>query len=141
MAGTAFARKSLSCNELFAPDARNHRHQQFCAKPDCRKASKRESQRRWLSREENQSYFRGPENVARVQAWRRAHPGYWRRRAKKSARLNPRILNLLNRVRRKISPPLRYKISAWLNCLFCWALCISSSIHRYNWTSSLSPFV
>lgn len=62
-------------------------------------------------------------------------------RYKKSARLNLLLLNLLNRVHRKISPPLRYKISARLNCLFCWALCISSSIHRYKRTSSLSPVV
>lgn len=62
-------------------------------------------------------------------------------RYKKSAHLNSLILNLLNRVPRKISPPLRYKISARLNCLFCWGLCISSSIHRYKKTSSPLPAV
>ena len=62
-------------------------------------------------------------------------------RYKKSARLNSLILNLLNRGPRKISPPLRYKISARLNCLFCWVLCISSSIHRYKRTSFPLPAV
>ena len=37
------------------------------------------SQARWLAAPENQGYFRGPVNVARVQAWRSCHPGYWRR--------------------------------------------------------------
>lgn len=69
-------RKCLCCQELFRPDARNRRHQRFCGKPACRHASHAASQRRWLSKPENRDYFRGPINVARVQAWRRAHPGY-----------------------------------------------------------------
>jgi hypothetical protein len=32
-----------------------------------------------LAKPENQDYFCGPENVVRVQAWRAAHPEYWRR--------------------------------------------------------------
>jgi hypothetical protein len=46
--------------------------------PVCRGASKAASQARWLAKPENQGYFRGPENVARVQLWRSRHPGYWR---------------------------------------------------------------
>jgi hypothetical protein len=34
-----------------------------------------------LAKPDNQDYFRGPENVVRVQAWRVAHPRYWRRPA------------------------------------------------------------
>jgi hypothetical protein len=34
--------------------------------PECRKASKVESQRRWLSKPENQNHFRGSANVERV---------------------------------------------------------------------------
>ena len=45
----------------------------------CRKHSRAESQRRWLQKEDNRDYFRGPEHVQRVQRWRAAHPGYWRR--------------------------------------------------------------
>jgi len=71
--------KCLCCGELFRPDARNLRHQRHCAKPACRKASKAASQRRWLAKTANRDYFRGAINVARVQAWRAAHPGYGRR--------------------------------------------------------------
>jgi hypothetical protein len=41
-------------------------------------ASKAASQKRWLEKEENRDYFRGPANVIRVQQWRQDHPGYWR---------------------------------------------------------------
>jgi hypothetical protein len=67
------------CHEFFFPDRRTAERQKCCSKPACRKASKAASQRRWLSKNGNGDYFRGPEAVGRVQAWRRAHPGYWRR--------------------------------------------------------------
>ena len=70
---------------MFRPDARNLWHQRHCPKPACRKASKATSQRRWLAKSENRDYFRGAINVARVQAWRAAHPGYWRRSGGKPA--------------------------------------------------------
>jgi hypothetical protein len=76
-------RKCLHCQKFFVPDPRNRGHQRYCGKPKCREASKRASQRRWRGRPENAEYFRGPSEVARVQAWRRAHPGYWRRRKRK----------------------------------------------------------
>jgi hypothetical protein len=72
-------RKCLCCGGLFRPDPRNRWHQRYCSQPACRKASKTASQRRWLAKPDNRDYFRGPENVARVQAWRATHPGYWRR--------------------------------------------------------------
>ena len=81
----ARGRKCLCCGELFRPDARNLRHQRHCPKPACRKASKATSQRRWLAQASNRDYFRGSINVARVQAWRAAHPGYWRRPGVKPA--------------------------------------------------------
>ena len=67
------------CNELFSPDPRNRRHQKYCSKAGCRKASKAESQRRWLRKKTNQNYFCGQAHAQRVQAWRQSHPGYWRR--------------------------------------------------------------
>ena len=72
-------RKCKCCLKLFRPDPRNRRHQRYCSAPACRAASKAASQARWLAKPENQSYFRGPVNVARVQAWRSRHPGYWRK--------------------------------------------------------------
>ena len=71
--------KCLFCGEMFRPDPHNAGHQKYCSKPDCRKASKVASRRAWLAKPENKDYFRGQENVVRVQLWRTAHPGYWRR--------------------------------------------------------------
>jgi len=72
-------RKCRHCQDLFRPDPRNIRHQHYCSKPACRQASKAASQRHWLGKAENQDYFRDPANVQRVQAWRAAHPDYWKR--------------------------------------------------------------
>jgi hypothetical protein len=73
-------KKCCNCEELFEPNPQNAKHQNYCRKPECRKASKDESQRRWL--EKNPEYFRGPTHVKRVQEWRRANPGYSRRQYK-----------------------------------------------------------
>lgn len=70
--------KCLFCGDMFRADPRNARHQKYCSQPACRKASKAASRRAWLAKPPNQDYFRGAENVARVQLWRVAHPGYWR---------------------------------------------------------------
>jgi hypothetical protein len=75
-------KKCRNCKELFMPDARNAKRQKYCHKTKCRKASKAASQRRWLAKPENQGYFCGPDNVKRVQLWREANPGYWRRKQK-----------------------------------------------------------
>src|SRR5215831_17675558 len=77
--GCGDRRKCKCCLKLFRPDPRNRRHQCYCSAPACRAASKAASQARWLAKPENQSYFHGPVNVARVRAWRSRHPGYWRK--------------------------------------------------------------
>jgi hypothetical protein len=77
--GQGDRRKCRCCLKLFRPDPRNRRHQFYCSAFGCRAASKTASQAHWLAKPENQSYFSGPVNVARVQAWRARHPGYWRR--------------------------------------------------------------
>ena len=76
--GRGDRRKCMGCRRLFHPDPRNRRHQRYCPASACRAASKAASQARWLAKPENQGYFHGPENVARVQLWRSRHPGYWR---------------------------------------------------------------
>lgn len=73
-------RKCLNCRQLFRPDPRNVCHQRYCSRAECRVASKAASQRRWCDKAENRDYFRGPDQVARVQQWRAQHPGYWRKR-------------------------------------------------------------
>src|SRR5690348_15328544 len=70
--------KCLSCNELFLPDYRSGERQRFCCKPDCRKASKRESQKAWLAKPENQHYFRDAKNAERVRDWQKENSDYWK---------------------------------------------------------------
>lgn len=72
-------RKCRHCSRLFLPDPRTASRQRYCSTPECQQASKLASQRRWLSKNGNGDYFRGPRAVERVQAWRKLHPGYWRR--------------------------------------------------------------
>jgi len=76
-------RKCLACNEMFIPDYRNRGKQQYCCKDECRRASKRASQRKWLSKASNADVFCGAANVERVRRWRAEHPGYWRGRPKR----------------------------------------------------------
>jgi hypothetical protein len=65
---------------LFIPEARSGSRHKYCSKPECKKAGKAASQKQWLSRPENRDYFCGPDNVRRVQEWRKRNPGYWRRK-------------------------------------------------------------
>jgi hypothetical protein len=80
--------KCLKCNEFFDPDCRNLGRQHYCSEPDCCRASKAAAQTAWLAKPQNSDYFCDPSHVARVQAWRAAHPGY-------------------SRVQRKVSPALQ----------------------------------
>jgi hypothetical protein len=86
-------KKCCHCKVLFRPDVRNAGRQRYCRKSECRKASKTASQRRWLQKPENRDYFRGSENVERVQQWRKAHPGYWRRKARPAENALQDLLN------------------------------------------------
>lgn len=70
----------LHCSEKHRVDPRNHGRQRYCAKPECRKASKAASQKRWTEKPENENYFRGTDHVERVRQWRKEHPGYWRKK-------------------------------------------------------------
>lgn len=74
-------RRCFCCKELFHPDPRSRCRQRFCSKADCQKASKALSQARWRVKSGNQDYWRGAEQVERVGSWRKAHPGYWKKKA------------------------------------------------------------
>ena len=76
--------KCRCCRKFFVADYRNGGRQKFCTEPDCQRASKAASQRRWTSKKANRDYFRGEHHVQRVQQWRKAHPGYWRRKNPRS---------------------------------------------------------
>jgi len=77
--GLIIKKKCKHCHKLFIPDARNIKRQEYCHLPACRKASKADSQRRWLQKPQNHDHFRGAINCERVRQWRALHPGYWRR--------------------------------------------------------------
>jgi len=72
-------RKCHCCSKFFIPDRRTEDRQRYCFQPACRQASKRASQRRWLSQDGNGDLFRGAQEVRRVQRWRQSHPGYWKK--------------------------------------------------------------
>jgi len=74
-------RKCLFCCDLYMPGRHNAYHQKHCSKPACRAASRKASRRRWLAKPENRNYHCGACQAARVRAWRKAHPGYWRRKS------------------------------------------------------------
>jgi hypothetical protein len=76
-------RKCQHCRGFFVPDYRNVSCQRYGSKYPCQQASKADSQRRWFQKPDNHDYFRGPDNVKRVQLWRQAHPGYWCRQTPK----------------------------------------------------------
>ena len=78
-------RKGLNCSEQFLPDPRNRQRQCHCGKPECQRASKAASQRRWTRKPENKNYFRGAENTDRVRQWRKANPGYRRKKTPEPA--------------------------------------------------------
>jgi hypothetical protein len=78
-------KKCQHCKTLFYPDPRNHTSQLYCCKtPECRKASKQNSQKRWSTKPENLDYFKGPHHCDRVREWRKNHPGYWRSKSLKN---------------------------------------------------------
>jgi len=60
-------------------DPRSKR-QRYCAEPECKRASRTRSQKRWLSKPENRDYFAGPASTERVRQWRKANPNYWKKR-------------------------------------------------------------
>lgn len=82
-------RKCRCCKEFFFPDYRHVDRQKFCMKPACRLAFKTRSQQRWWRKKENRDYFRGEDHVRRVRAWRKDHPGYWRKKKPLSKATQP----------------------------------------------------
>jgi len=75
--------KCLCCSDFFTPDYRHRRDQRCCSKPTCKRARQAASLKRWRAKPENRDFWRGDWNVNRVQEWRAAHPGYWKRARKR----------------------------------------------------------
>lgn len=72
-------RKCHNCKKAFLPSAQNVQKQCYCGAAVCKKASARKANKRW--RAKNPDHHTGSEAIMRVQEWRAAHPGYWRRKA------------------------------------------------------------
>lgn len=85
-------RKCLCCAKFFDLDHRNRERQRFCSATGCRRASKAASQAAWLAQPQNSGYFRDPVHVARVQAWRAAHPGYGRGKPRRPPALQDALI-------------------------------------------------
>jgi len=66
--------RCVKCGDIFEPDPRNVGRQKICRKPSCKAALKAVRDRKWLAK--NPDYHQGPIHVARVKAWKRAHPGH-----------------------------------------------------------------
>ncbi len=64
----------MHCGQLFDADPRSRQRQQYCSLPAFQQASKAAIQQQWLEKAENRDYWRGPEQVERVRAWRKANP-------------------------------------------------------------------
>ena len=95
-------RQCRCCTDLFSPDYRNAQRQEYCAKPECRQASKVASQQRWLNN--NPNYFKGPEHVIRVREWRMTNPG--RSRHKKSGAVLQEICDQISSDKQDVAPHL-----------------------------------
>lgn len=68
-------KKCHHCGDGFVASAQNAQKQCYCPAPECKKASRREANKRWVKK--NPDYHKGTEAVQRVQVWRAAHPRYW----------------------------------------------------------------
>lgn len=60
------------CRQWFVPDGRVKNQQKSCGKEACRKARKKEAQKRWTNK--NADYFKSRYNNTRD--WLKRHPGY-----------------------------------------------------------------
>jgi hypothetical protein len=113
-------KKCPYCNQLFWPDARNGSRQKFCCRtPECRQASKKDSQKRWLEKLDNKDYFQNSQNQERVRDWRKSHPGYWRRKSSKKTPplqdvIKPESVEIKQETAKLESGPLKEIINAQL---------------------------
>jgi hypothetical protein len=69
-------RKCQHCGVGFVPSPQNAQKQQHCSASECKKASTRAANQRWVGK--NPNYHSGESAIARVQEWRAINPGYWR---------------------------------------------------------------
>ena len=86
-------RKCRHCGKMYLPDPRTADRQKHCSAPECKRASKAWRQRRWYYSEKGSEYRDSEYNKDRVRQWRKAHPGYWRRKPKRENALQDDCLS------------------------------------------------
>ena len=74
-------KRCANCRQWFKPDPRailreSHICQNYCSKFTCRKASKKESQAKWLDK--NRDYFKSEVHKRDCRLWVSKYPGYWK---------------------------------------------------------------
>lgn len=97
-------RKCIHCNELFVPDYRNVRHQRYCSKDDCVKASKAASQNKWLSSSKGDGYFNDPYHIQRVREWRMRNPRKSKQKSQKRPYVLQDVLTSQSAVNQRLNP-------------------------------------
>ena len=80
--------KCAHCGQKFTVNPRLGKRHRYCGHAECRRMAKADSQRRWLSKPENDGYFKGAGNALRVRLWRAANP---RPKASNSQRVVQRL--------------------------------------------------
>lgn len=75
--------KCKCCNKFVRPDRRNYWRQRYCSKPECKAESKKNSQKKYMEKPENQKAYCGAAAVERVREWRSHNPGYGKRNKKR----------------------------------------------------------
>ena len=71
-----------NCGKQFTPDRYNVHHQHYCCKPECQKASKIASDKKYRRKIAKSLEYRKNESK-RAQAWQKKHPDYYKKRSKK----------------------------------------------------------
>ena len=69
-------KKCLCCQHFFKPTAQSKGRQNYCSHPQCKKASKKASQEKWLAKPENRDYFKSTTHVQQVQQCQKDSPDY-----------------------------------------------------------------
>jgi len=88
-------RTCRGCGAKFHVDPRKREQHWYCDQPECRRASKKSSQRRWLAKPENRHYFAGAAGKQRVYEWRQKYPNR-RKRGPKAAPVKAVLQDLID---------------------------------------------
>ncbi len=75
-------KKCKNCGEWFKPNRFNKHHQQYCTASDCKRVSRKVSNKKYRAKHKDSPEFKNKEKE-RVYRWRQANPKYSRKNRKK----------------------------------------------------------